>query len=496
MKKTIAFLFLALSMLVREGACAANSPDADDKSFVNLGAGAVPRSVTKKMEEWASVTDYGATPDDGSDDTAAFQKAIAAHAHVYIPAGKYIIDPAVGLILRTGMHLVGAGKNQVVLEAKMGSGCNAAKLANYSSCAVIRRQFNAPPGSNSRVNDVYLADFAIVLNHPSNSVTTSAIQIGIDFRNVTRSMIERVHVGNIAPIGGAYNKKANGSYDVQGYGILIGNVSSGSPAYAGGEVNTIRDCSVWGAYKLISIDDKSLSPASAAHGTVVVNSDLQSGHHLLVQESQYTTGTTWRDNVLQDVKKQPGDLSNSYVMHAEGYNQEMSGGYIEAGSGANFLLYLGTASKNNHFRLSYYSAANAAAITDAGQRNDIVYFENSGLIAGGVDSQGAPVHKFNRAYKRAWLKFHWNGSAIVIDGGQGATVARTAAGDYTVTWTQAFPNPNYALSALLDTDASGHAGTVTVGAQTANSTRIYTYVITGGASNLIDPRAVWVQAEQ
>ncbi len=466
-----------------------------EKLFLQPGTGAVPRQVSKKLNEFGSVTDYGADPTGVADSTVAFQRAIAAHSNVFVPAGKYLIDPLKGIVVRTGLNLWGAGKNKTVLFAKAG-GCTVAQLARYAGCAMIRRQFNVEPGTNAYVNEVRLADFAVVLNHPSNSVTTTQIQIGIDLRNITRSVVERVHVGNNAPIGGPYAKTVSGNYEVQGYGIVLGNVSSGSSSYAGGEVNTIRDSSVWGAYKLIVIDDQTLSPQSSAHATTVTNTDMQSGQHILVQESKYTTGMAWRDNTLQNVKKQPGNATASYVLRVDGYNNEFSGGYIEAGSGADYLLYLSNTSKSNNFRLTGYTAVNAALITDLGSKNRVQFAENAGTIAGGVDSAGADVVLYDKALKSAWVKFHWSGSAIIIDGGQGATVTRKGVGDYTVTWTRPMPSANYALSVVLDTNSSGHGGMVDIGSHSASNVRIYTYAQNAGTSTIIDPRFVWVRAEQ
>lgn len=463
--------------------------------FLQNGVGAVPRDITKKLKESGSVTDFGADPTGVADSTAAFQKAIAAYSSVFIPAGKYMIDPSQGIVVRTGLNLWGDGKNKTVLFAKPG-GCTTAQLASYRGCAIIRRNFSMAPAKNSYVNDVRLADFAVVMTHPLKSVTSTEIQIGIDMRNITRSIVERVHVGNIAPVGGPYVKSINGNYEIQGYGIVLGNVSSGASSYAGGEVNTIRDCSIWGAYKLVVIDDKILSPQSAAHATTVVNSDLQTGQHILVQESRYTTGISWRDNTLQDVRKQFGNTGPSYVLRADGYGNEFSGGYIEAGSGADYLLYLGNASRSNNFRLSAYTATNAAAITDLGSKNRIRLFENGGSIPGGVDSSGADMVLYNKALKSPWVKFHWDGSSIVIDGGQGATASRTSIGTYTITWTRTMPSDNYSLSVVLDTNASGHGGIVSIGSSTASSIKLYTYALNAGSSTIIDPRHVWVRAEQ
>jgi hypothetical protein len=310
-----------------------------------------------------------------------------------------------------------------------------------------------------------------------------------------------VHVGNIPPFDGPVAARSFGSaYEVQGYGIVLGNVSSGGPSYAGGEVNTVRDCAVWGAYKAIVQDDATLSPNSAALATTVSNCDIQATQNGLVQESQYGAGCFWGNAVIQNIKKQPGNVSSSYTLRCEGYNNELSGTYIESGSAADYLLYLGTNSINNVFRLSYYSAVNAASITDAGTQNQIFYFKDTGAIPGGVDSLGVPIQQYSGAFslelQRSWVKFHWSGSAIVIDGGNGvSSVTRTNTGDYTITWSKPFPSTNYSLNSLLDTNASGHGGLISVGFHTATNVRIFTYAQNGAATTQIDPRYVWIRAE-
>jgi len=100
-----------------------------------------------------------------------------------------------------------------------------------------------------------------------------------------------------------------------------------------------------------------------------------------------------------------------------------------------------------------------------------------------------------RRPERGWVKFNWNGSAIVISGSDNVqSVTRTSAGDYLITWSRPFPSANYALSVVLDTNASGHGGTVSVFSHSASNTRIVTYGQNAGTSTLIDPQNVWVTA--
>lgn len=460
-------------------------------NHINTGTGAVSRSLQARLRDLPTTPqEFGAVGDGVTDDTAAIQAAIDAHSEIYIPAGVYLIDPVVGLVVRTGTKIIGAGMNKTVLLANSGGGTSA-QLASYSRGSLIRRSFN-PTATNSYVNDVFLSHFAIVLTHPSGSVTTTAIQIGIDLRNITRSKVERVHVGNIVPVNGPVTKSQTPTYDQQGYGIVIGNVSASDPAYAGGEANTIRDCAVWGAYKLITQDDATLSPISAAHATIVNNCDLQGGHSLLVQESVYTAGITWKENTLQNVVKQNGNSSTGYVMYFAGYGSHIEPKYIESGSVSDYILRFSSTSKNNVAKFSYYSATNASLIADEGTKNQLFYFENSGTIVGGVDSFGASVELYDQAYKSPYVKFHWNGSSIVIDGSRGvSSVVRNGTGDYTINWSKAFRTSNYLIGVMTE-NVSGNAESSSSRSHSTSSVRICTYI----AAVQSDPAYVWVGASQ
>lgn len=67
--------------------------------------------------ETFTVTDYGAFPNDGSDDTAGINAAIQAASYgglVYMPAGTYEITSAI--LPKSGMKLAGAGQHDTILK--------------------------------------------------------------------------------------------------------------------------------------------------------------------------------------------------------------------------------------------------------------------------------------------------------------------------------------------------------------------------------------------
>lgn len=72
-------------------------------SFLQSGTGAVSRSWTAKVGEWASVKDFAAVGDGSTDDSDAFTAALAIGGRIRVPAGTYRIDSAQVLI--SGTHL-------------------------------------------------------------------------------------------------------------------------------------------------------------------------------------------------------------------------------------------------------------------------------------------------------------------------------------------------------------------------------------------------------
>ena len=327
-----------------------------------------------------NVVDTGATPNDATDDTAAIQAAIDRAGSIYIPTGVYRINPVVGLRVRTGTQIAGDGRTNSILQAMPGGGTTADLIA-YRRGSIFHRAFD-PAQRNAYVTDVRISDLAIVLNHPADRVTRDGIQIGIDLRNIGRSLVERVWVGNIPPGRAGDDARYSSAFVVQGYGIVLGTVGSSDKAYAGGEANTIRDCSVWGAYKLVVVDDEALSPSSAAHATLVDRCDLQAGHYLLSQESEYGAGSTFRDNVVQNVIVQNGNREKTTVLDIRGYDNVFDGGYVETGAAANFVVRLGPQSRNNRVMFQHVSKGRISVAADEGRCNRV-----SGVAVSGRSAQ-------------------------------------------------------------------------------------------------------------
>ncbi len=80
--------------------------------FTAYGTGASTRSSTSKLSDSVSVKDFGAMGNGLSNDTLAFQRALAAHDHVYVPPGTYLITGTITIGER--QSLIGAGESSVI----------------------------------------------------------------------------------------------------------------------------------------------------------------------------------------------------------------------------------------------------------------------------------------------------------------------------------------------------------------------------------------------
>lgn len=101
--------------------------DASIVDFQQAGAGAVVRTAQDKMREWVSVKDFGAVGGGVTDDTAAFNSAIAyansrggvdylnvVGTTIFIPDGRYKVG-SLNPITRSGCEFVGASRSGAVL---------------------------------------------------------------------------------------------------------------------------------------------------------------------------------------------------------------------------------------------------------------------------------------------------------------------------------------------------------------------------------------------
>ncbi|MCZ8518234.1 MULTISPECIES: right-handed parallel beta-helix repeat-containing protein [Paenibacillus] len=73
-------------------------------------------AVSEPVGTWANVKSYGAVGDGLTDDTIAIQKAIdqSPSGCLYVPEGVYLVR---NLVLKTGIHLIGAGIDRTIIRA-------------------------------------------------------------------------------------------------------------------------------------------------------------------------------------------------------------------------------------------------------------------------------------------------------------------------------------------------------------------------------------------
>jgi len=265
----------------------------------------------------------------GADNTDAIQQQIDTVNYVFLPAGVYYVDASRGIRLRQGTRIEGAGKYQSLLVAKY-------KTAG----SIFRRDFNSG-ASNAYVFDVKISNVGVVLNH--GGLPAGSYQVAFDFRHITRSSLVGVFAGNCNQMLPGRPEAPTPIALMSGYGVLFGNIPHGDTAYAGGEVNQVRDSHICGAKKGISIDDSTLSPRSSAHAALIYNNVIEKAHWGVVQESVSGAGSTFRSNHFQKIGRAPNSTANSYAMAVAGYAGHVVGNEVVDSTADYFLVLHSTA---------------------------------------------------------------------------------------------------------------------------------------------------------
>lgn len=78
--------------------------------FLAADAGAVTRSVRSKLRDTVSITDFGAALDGTTDDTAAWNAALATGKDIYFPAGTSKITGKLSFSATEGQRITGSGR--------------------------------------------------------------------------------------------------------------------------------------------------------------------------------------------------------------------------------------------------------------------------------------------------------------------------------------------------------------------------------------------------
>lgn len=440
--------------------------------------------------ERAAIKAYTST----TDRTAVINAALAYSKRIYLPAGLWNVDTDTGIVVSTGGSIVGDGLMKTVIKAA-GKGGSLAELVAYAKGSVIKRAFTLGV-ANPYVFGCYLADFSIILNHPAYNAANYK-QIGIDLRHISRSTVERVYIGNEAPTATGFPLVAAPSATdrCQGYGIVLGTVSSGDVAYCGGELNAVRDSHVWGVFKNIDIDDTTLTPLSSAHGTLIDNCDVQHGHEMISQASATNAGTVIQNVTIQSNDRQSGNANPTIGLVMTGYNGRAHVKYAEMGPACDVTFSFASGSKNSEGLLGYYSytAPSTGSVTDLGTKNHLSYMA---AVAG--ISSGSLVELFNKAPLFCTYKGSWSGAVQTVNQANGMTLTRTGTGDYTIVLATAQPNVHWTASISCDFDASNHGGLVAVelGTQSTTLLRFRTFSQDAGTTTQVDPRVMLITVRQ
>jgi len=137
--------------------------------------------------EYLNVKWFGAKGDNTEDDTKSLQGAFDAfeqgwwdnsgiryqRGYVYAPAGIYLIDPTVGVLVRDHLEWKGAGVGSTMIKASSSSGGS-----------LIKRDYTLGTGPHDRVNHV-------VISH-IRGIVTGTNQIIFDLQHVGRCEVHHV----------------------------------------------------------------------------------------------------------------------------------------------------------------------------------------------------------------------------------------------------------------------------------------------------------------
>lgn len=442
------------------------------------------------VSEWAGILNGTTT----TDLTIYIQAGLDAEGALFFPRGKWPVSATTGLVVKNGTKIRGAGQSQTIFWAILGTGGSSSQIAGYTAGSVFRRQFNVSPGTNQYVIDFDIDECSVILNHPTASITTTSIQVGIDLRNITRSKVGSGHgfyCGNYVPPGWFVTKSdPPAGFAQQGFGIMIGNVAAGLSSYAGGEGNYIS-ARVWGAYKLIVQDDATYSPGSAAHDTRVEYCDLQGGHHALVQESQYSTGVIWFHNTNQFCIKQNADASSTYNYKFTGYNSFIGGGgYSELGANTDYVLKLEPSSKGNEVSLGFFDGSAGCLIVDSGTNNSLKYGSSTATLPA-VTSDGPLIELHDKAYRSGRAKATVSAGVITMVESVGeATISRVGggAGRFKLSLAKPMPSANWACDVFIENVSGNFGGAMPIsGSQSTTDYQFFTYVQVAGSTANNDP---------
>lgn len=178
--------------------------DADNTNYTPPGTGSQNRNVGNKLNEFVSVTDFGADPTGTSDSTTAIVAAIAAHDVLFFPEGNYLITP---IIFGSTFKMM-FGHNATITAS--GTIATDAQLLSFVGCS-----------------DLIVRDINIDVDH-----TTYPTVVNLTLSGCTDSLASKVHCTDTGKIGFQLANCNNTTLeksvvaDWQTFGILVTGASS------------------------------------------------------------------------------------------------------------------------------------------------------------------------------------------------------------------------------------------------------------------------------
>lgn len=225
-----------------------------DTVYTPAGTGAVASTTQTKLRESVSVTDFGATGNGTTDDTAAIQAALNTGAQVTLEKLTYLISSS--LSVPSGGGLIGKGTAQYPLAAYNsdttvfnGSTRILASAAFPASRAMV--EVNTSAGANYAKQGVYVGNLVLDCN--------SVAQKGLELSTVKQSTFENLFIRLATSIGlnvtcnsvanatvkGNNATQFNNFNNITSYVAYNGNVTSAVGIYLTGNINNNVNQNTW-----------------------------------------------------------------------------------------------------------------------------------------------------------------------------------------------------------------------------------------------------------
>lgn len=200
--------------------------------FTAVGMGAVTRTSHNKFSDFVSVKDFGAAGDGLTDDTLAFQQALSAHDHVFVPSGVYIVSGTIAI--GDGQSLVGVGdsseiktSSSITLVHLTGSYARLATLKLFGGEVGIKLSGLAGPCVQNAVVDVstWQAQTGILLDGGSDTGKPCY------WNNFARVLVAQPFVNGVHLMRSGVGDTPNANRFMQCRVYSLGATTSGSGLY-------------------------------------------------------------------------------------------------------------------------------------------------------------------------------------------------------------------------------------------------------------------------